>query len=151
MKNMRLIISIGATALGLISPTIVVAQTNTPPTTPPVVRHGGDGDLAADLKNVPPAVAKIIISFDVQRDKFLLQQHLLLEKLSSATTADERAAIREQLQDNRQAFLDQLAEFRLKLKDELQDLKGRISNAEFLRIIDAAKDVPPPAHFRHGK
>ena len=154
MKNFRLIVSIGAAALSLAVPRAAVAQSATPsPTvTPPIiVRDGANKDLLQDLKGVPPAVATLIINFDAQRDKYLLQQHLLLEKLKNATTKEEREAIREQLQDNRQAFLDELADFRAKLKDELQDLKGRISNAEFLRIIDAAHQaVDNGGHFRRG-
>ena len=133
-------------ALSLVAPGLVLAQSSTGPaaatTTPPVVTlHSDDNGATAqpDLKGVPPDVAKLILNFDSLRDKYLLKQHLLLESLQNATTQEQRDAIREQLQDNRQAFLDDLSDFRVQLKDELKGLQGKVSNAEFLRIIDAAQ------------
>jgi hypothetical protein len=151
MKNLRLIVSISAVAIGLVAPRVVLAQaTTTPVTTPIILLHDNGKDIVQDLKGAPPAVANLIINFDALRDKYLLKQHLLLENLQNATTKEQRDAIREQLQDNRQAFLDELSDFRTQLKDELKDLKGRISNAEFLRIIDAAGDATGADHHHRG-
>jgi hypothetical protein len=91
------------------------------------------------------------VDFAVTRDKFLAQQDLLLLKLSNATTPEEREKIREQLQDNRQAFLDSLKDFRTQLKDDLEALKGKISHEEFLRIIDAAHDAVTEGGIGHHK
>jgi hypothetical protein len=55
------------------------------------------------------------------------------------------------LQDNRQAFLDALKDFRSQLKDDLTALKGKISHAEFLRIIDAAHDAATEGGLNHHK
>lgn len=153
MKHLRLLFSLAFTFMGLSSPCILRAQTNasTPPAPSVVVRHGNSGEILKDLKNAPPAVVALVLSFDAERDKLLMEQALLLEKLSAATTPQERATIREQLQANRQSFLDELADFRLKLKDELQNLAGRVSSAEMLRIIDAAKAASSaPGHDRRG-
>ncbi len=161
MKMINSLLKLTSMCIALASPKVVWAQSATPSTVSTsstssggspavIVRNYEDKDLLKDLKGAPPAVAAMIINFDNQADKYLLKQRLLLEKLSHATTEDQREAIRDRLQDNRQAFLDQLADFREKLKDDLQDLKGRISNAEFLRIIDAAKDASELGHFRRG-
>jgi hypothetical protein len=153
MNNLRSIVSLSAAVLSLIVPRVVLAQATTAPaaatTTAPVVTLHGDGTAAQpDLKGVPPDVAKLIVNFNALRDKYLLKQHILLESLQNATTDEQRDTIREQLQDNRQAFLDELSDFRIQLKDELKGLQGRISNAEFLRIIDTAQGSGGNIHHR---
>jgi len=137
----------------LAAPASVLAQASTTPATPAappvVVLHNDDtSSSAADLKGVPPEVAKLIVNFDSLRDKYLLKQHLLLESLQNATTQEQRDAIRQQLQDNRQSFLDELTDFRVQLKDELKSVQGRVSNAEFLRIIDTAQGAGGNHHHR---
>jgi len=154
MRNLRAILSVSAAALSLIAPEMVSAQAATPPTptaTPPVIvlQSGNQGAASApDLKGIPPDVQKLILNFNALRDKYLLKQRLLLESLQNATTAQQREEIREELQDNRQAFLDELSDFRTQLKDELKSVQGRVSNAEFLRIIDAAQPAPGNYHHR---
>ena len=73
----------------------------------------------------------------------------MLLQLKTATTAAERAAIRAQLQANRQAFLAELKTFRQDLRADLQALKGKITHAEVLRILEAAKDAAGPVSARH--
>jgi hypothetical protein len=152
MKDFRSIVSVGALFLSVAAPGIVSAQATTAPTpaatTPVVVLHNDASSSASDLQGVPPAVAKLIVSFDALRDKYLLKQHLLLESLQNATTQEQRDAIRQQLQDNRQSFLDELSDFRTQLKDELKSVQGRVSNAEFLRIIEAAQSTGGNHHHR---
>jgi hypothetical protein len=134
-------------AASLLCPRTVLAQTTTPPTVVPQDRD--DRDLLKDLRGVPSNIKTLILSFDQTRDKYLLQQHLLLVKLKNATTPEEREAIRDQLQDNRQDFLAQLKSFREQLKDDLVAIKGTISHAEFLRIIDAAHDAAGETRGHH--
>jgi hypothetical protein len=81
----------------------------------------------------------------------LAKQDLLLLKLSNATTPAERERIRDQLQDNRDAFLAELESFRTQLKDDLVALKGKISHEEFLRIINAAQEAATEGGFDHHK
>lgn len=137
--------------LSLVCPRIVVAQTAAPASTPPIVvpQDRDDKDLLHDLKGVPDNVKTLIVGFDQQRDKFLLQQHLMLIKLRNATTAEEREQIRQQLQGNRQEFLADLKSFRQELRADLQKVKGEISHAEFLRIIDAAHNAANAGGHRH--
>jgi hypothetical protein len=148
--------SLAAAVLSLAAPALALAQATTTPaasttTTPVVTLHDGSTSTAStqpDLKDVPPAVAKLILNFDTLRDQYLRKQHLLLESLQNATTDAQREAIRQQLQDNRQSFLDELSDFRTQLKDELKGLQGRITNAEFLRIIDTASGGGGNHHHR---
>jgi len=113
----------------------------TPPTTrPPVVVPPGDKEMLRDLKGAPADVRNLIISFDATRDKYLAEQRALLRKLKGATD-DQRAAIRQQLQANRDAFLAEMKTFRADLRTDLEDLKGKISRREFQRILDAARDA----------
>jgi hypothetical protein len=140
MKMFRVLLMVGAAVASLVCPRTVLADaTATTPTVVPQDRD--DRDLLRDLKGAPPDVKALIINFDQVADKYLAHQRLLLLKLKNATTAEERAAIREQLQDNRQAFLTELKTFREDLRADLAALKGKITHAEVLRILDAAKDA----------
>jgi hypothetical protein len=143
MKTIRYLILTGMTVVGLCGPRVVWAQASGTP--PAVVPEDGI------LRGVPEDLKVLIVDFAVTRDKFLAQQDLLLLKLSNATTPEEREKIREQLQDNRQAFLDSLKDFRTQLKDDLEALKGKISHEEFLRIIDAAHDAVTEGGIGHHK
>jgi len=101
--------------------------------------------LLKDLKGVPDNIKALILSFDQTRDQYLREQRLLLIKLHNATTPEEREQIREQLQTNRQAFLDALKSFREQLRDDIQNLTQKISRAEFARIIELPATQPPMA------
>jgi hypothetical protein len=147
MKTFRTLLLVGTTAASLICPRVLQAQTTTPPTVVPQDRD--DADLLRDLKGVPDNVKTLILNFDKQRDQYLLQQHILLIKLRHATTKEEREEIRQQLQANRQEFLADLKTFRQDLRGDLQALKGKITRAEFLRIIDAAHDAAHEGSPRH--
>jgi hypothetical protein len=143
MKTLRYLIMTAITVVGLYGPVSAMAQTATPPVTS--VPHDGDlGGIPANLKT-------LITSFDATRDTYIAAQAVLLAKLKGATTPEEREKIREQLQDNRQAFLEALKDFRTTLKDDLTALKGKISHEEFLRIIDAAYDVAAEGGANHHK
>ena len=149
MKTLRTLLTLGAAVLSLACPRAVWAQESPAPTVLPQDRD--DRDLLRDLQGVPDNVKSLILNFDQTSDKFLAQQRLLLIKLHHATTPEEREKIREQLQDNRQAFLAELKSFREQLKDELQALKGKITHAEFRRILDAARDaVGGSVHHHRG-
>jgi len=143
MKTVRYLILAGMAVVTLCAPRAVLAQT----ATPPVVVAPHDGDLAG----APADIKTLIKDFAATRDTYLAQQDLLLAQLATATTATARAAIRAQLQDNRAAFLAELKAFRTQLKDDLAALKGKISHAEFLRIIDAAHDAATEGGFGHHK
>src|SRR5947209_19850650 len=136
MKMLRSLLLTSAMGVCLLGGRSLLAQD----VMPPVVVPPGDRDLIRDLKNAPDAVKTLILNFDATRDAYLAQQRALLAQAKGAT-ADERAKIREQLQDNRAAFLAELKTFRTDLRKDLQDLKGKISHAEFKRITDAARDA----------
>jgi hypothetical protein len=147
MKTIRYLVMAGISLAGVCSPHAVLAQSTPPSTPPPVVVVPHDGIL----NGAPAGIKSLILDFAAVRDIYLAKQDLLLAKLAHATTAAERDAIREQLQDNRQAFLDLLKSFRTKLEDELAALKGKISHEEFLRIINAAHEAATEGGFDHHK
>jgi hypothetical protein len=151
MKVVRYLLTIGAAAASLFCPRALADDpTTTPPTVVPADRD--DRDLLRDLKGAPANVKTLILNFDQTADKYLAQQRQLLLKLKNATTTDQRQAIRDQLQQNRQAFLAELKTFRQQLRDDLQALKGKITHPELKRILDAAKDAgPDPSHPRKGQ
>src|SRR5438552_1128245 len=147
MKILRTLLATSAMGICLLAGRTVLADDATPP---PVVvpPDRDDRDLNRDLKNAPDAVKTLILNFDATRDAYLVKQRDLLKQLRAATP-DERAAIREQLQDNRAAFLALLKTFRQDLRKDLQDLKGKITHREFLRIVDAARDAARDNGGRH--
>ncbi len=149
MRTIRPLLLAGATAAGLAGPPSALAQsTNAPATVVPQDR--ADADVVRDLQGVPDSIKSLLLSFDQVRDKYLLQQEVLLVQFKNATTAQEREQIRDKLQANRQQFLDELKMFRQELQDDIKALQGKISHTEFLRIIDAAAAASDPnATHRH--
>lgn len=158
MKTVRALLMVAWAALSLVCPRATLAQSNTPPSTttapktttptPTIVPNGSD--LRQDLRGVPVPVKSLILDFNSLRDKFLVQQHVLQIKLQNATTPEERQQIRDQLQDNRNAFLSELSDFREQLKEQLQEMKGKLNPGELGRIIDAAHDATStPGHIGH--
>jgi hypothetical protein len=149
MRTFRLLLTIGAAALSLSCPCRLIADDTTPPV---VVPHDKDDlDLIRDLKGVPDNIKTLILNFDKVRDKYLMEQRLLLVKLRHATTPEEREALREQLQDNRQQFLTELKAFREQLRDDLKAIKNEITAPEFRRIIDAARDAGTDGSLHHHR
>jgi uncharacterized membrane protein len=148
MKDFRVLLTVGVAAASLICPGRAFARgTGTPPTVVP--QDQNDRNLVRDLRGVPDNVKTLIVNFDQVADKYLQQQQALLLRLKNVTTEEQRAGIREQLQDNRQAFLGELKAFRQELRSDLQALKSSISHAEILRILDAARDAAGPLGPRH--
>lgn len=147
MKLLRNLLLTSAVGVCLLSGRALLADDSTTP--PPVVvpPDRDDRDLIRDLKNAPDSVKTLIMNFDQVRDDYLKDQQALLAKLKGATK-EQREKIREQLQDNRLAFLAELKTFRQDLRKDLKALKDKISHAEFLRILDAARDAAKD-HPRH--
>jgi hypothetical protein len=150
MKPIRILLALTAAVANLVCPRSVLAGDPSPPTPPTVVpQDRDDRDLQHDLRGVPDNVKTLIVTFDQTRERFLQQQRLLLIRLHNATTPEEREQIRQLLQANRQDFLNELKSFRDELHSDLQALKGKISQAEFGRIIDAAHDASTQGGHRH--
>lgn len=150
MKAIRILLAVVTGVAGLLCPPSGIAQT-TPPTAPVVVpKDPNDAGLLKDLKGAPDNVKDLIVNFDKNADKYLLKQRALLTRFKNATTPEDRSAIREQLQDNRQTFLTELKTFRAQLKEDLAALKGKISGAELQRILAAARDATPAGDRHKG-
>jgi hypothetical protein len=143
----RLILTVMAVASFCASHSAWGQATATPHPLPPVVAP----PATTDLSGVPKGLKIMITRFDLTRDKFLAAQNLLDIQLKNATTPVERQQIREQLQQNRQAFLTTLRDLRQQLKTELAALKGKISHEEFLRIIDAAHNASLEGGLNHHR
>ncbi len=121
--------------------------TNAPTTTSttPVVVGKSNVPIPTDLKG-------LINKFNKERGAYLLQQKDLLAELEKATTPQERAAIRAQLQQNRDEFLADLKQYRQDLKQQIAQLKDTLNNAEINRLIEEVKQAEsdkPGKH--HGK
>jgi hypothetical protein len=141
MKNLKALIamaiSLGFSVLG----TSALAQTTNP--TPPVIVEPGKVPIPADIK-------ALIAKFEADRSAFLTEQKALWARLKDATTEAERTAIRQDLQDNRQDFLAEQKQIRMELKHELEELKGKLNNAELARLVAEIKHIIDE-HNHHGK
>jgi hypothetical protein len=150
MMRMQKFLAVATASLSLAWPSLVLAADPTSPGPPMIVpQEGNNGDLKRDLHGVPDNVKNLIVTFDQTRDKYLQQQRLLLVKLHNGATPDEQSQVRQQLQANRQEFLTELKGFREELRTDLQALKGKVSHAEFGRIIDAAHNAAGEGGHRH--
>jgi hypothetical protein len=152
MKTMRSTIMTGLALLSLVLSVALQAQTTTSATTPattPATVLPDDKDGV--LKGLPAPVVTLLVSFDKTRDKYLAQQRLLLVKLKDASTPEERDAIRQKLETNRDSYLAELKDFRTDLRTELSDLKGKISTEERDRIVAAAREIATEGGLHHHK
>ena len=155
MKSLRTLLTLTIAVANLVCHRRALAADTTEPSapapTPPTVvpQDRTDRDLQRDLRGVPDNVKNLILTFDQTRDKFLQQQRLLLIKMQHASTPEEQDQVRQQIQSNRQDFLAELKSFREELRHDLQALKGKISHAEFGRIIDAAHHAGSEGGHRH--
>jgi hypothetical protein len=142
IKSLGILLTVAAAMANLAWPISVYADDSTTSSEQATVvpPNTTDNDLSHQLRGVPDSVKTLIMTFDQTRDRYLQQQRLLLIKLHRATP-DEQDQVRQQLQANRQDFLAELKSFREELKTDLQALKGKISHAEFGRIIDAAHNA----------
>jgi hypothetical protein len=129
-----------------------LAQTNTSTTsagssgstTPPVV-VAGKGKVA-----IPTDLQGLVKKFEAERSAYLDLQKALEAKLKNASTPEERAAVRQTLQENRDVFLSDLKEFRQDLKQELVELKNKLNNTELDRLIEEVQHEVD-THNHHGK
>jgi hypothetical protein len=137
MKGLRVLLMVGSAASNLLIAGLGMAGEPGPP--PKVVAQDpNDASLQRELKGVPENVKILVLNFAKTRDKFLLQQESLQIRKGKAATPEERERLRAQLQANRQEFLDELKSYQDQLREDLQQLKSKMSHAEFLRVIDAA-------------
>jgi len=112
-------------------------------TNPPVIVEKGKVPIPADIQ-------ALVKSFELERTAYLDKQVSLLAALKNATTEEQREAIRAQLQKDRTQFLADLKQFRQDLKLEISELKGKLNNAELLRLIAEVKHEIEE-HNHHGK
>jgi hypothetical protein len=140
-KTLAVIGSLGYAIMGhsLLAQTTAASTAVTPPV---VVEPNKDPD------RIPDDIKALIKKFEAQRDAYLDEQRILLAKLKNATTAAQREAIRDQLQENRTDFLAELRDFREDLRQEIRELKGKLNNQELRRLIDAVKDTVDGHHGR---
>lgn len=148
LKAFRILLMVAAAAAILVCPRTAIAADNgkSPTIVPP---DHDQKKLLHDLKGAPDNIKSMILNFDQVADKYLQQQRALLLNLKNATTDAQRTAIRSELQSNRQSYLDALKVFRQELRADIQTLRGKITHAEVLRILDAAGDANGPASARH--
>lgn len=151
MKSVRILLTLAAAVANLLCPRSALADDTTAAAPPTVVPqdHDEDQGLNQSLRGIPDNVKKLITTFDQTRNRFLQQQRLLQIKLHQATTPDEQAQVRQLLQANRQEFIVELKGFREELRTDLEAMKGKISHAEFGRIIDAAHSASTDGGHRH--
>src|SRR5580698_4811680 len=118
MKALKTLMAAGALGMMLMGNAAMAQSTNTPP---PVVVPPNPGKILDELK-------ALVKKFEAERDAYLTEQKALLAELKNATTEAQRIAIRQDLEDNRDDFLEDLRKFRMELREIISQLKGKINN-----------------------
>jgi len=141
MKALNILAIITSLGVSILGTPALAQSTNNP--TPPVIVEKGKVPIPVDIQD-------LVKKFEAERSVFLTQQAVLEAKLKNATTPAQRAAIRAALEDDRQDFLADLKKFREQLKDEVQELKGKLNNPELARLVAEVKREIE-AHNHHVK
>jgi len=140
MKMTKILSLMVALGFSLVGTSVLADGTNTPP---PVVIDKDKDNIPAELKEIKA----LRTAFEAKRDAYLAAQKALIQKLKGATE-EQREKIREQLQDNRQAFLAELREFREDIRHELDEIKQIIINHDKDPLLNAG---PTPHNPHHPK
>lgn len=90
--------------------------------------HQDDPPDRLKTPELPEAVKNLVKEFETARNEFLKQQEELRKQLRS-TKGDERIAIREQLQKNREDWLETIKNLREQIRDQLRDLRDKLHDA----------------------
>src|SRR5579871_5868986 len=98
MKTLKTLMAAAALGVFLLG-NAAMAQTNT--TTPPTVVPPNADKILDELKG-------LVKKFEAERDAYLVEQKALLAALKNATTEQQRIAIRQDLEENRDDFLADL-------------------------------------------
>ena len=144
-KAMRAARKLGLAALLVVAlvADAAVAQTTTTNSGSSTLPPAGKVPIPTDLQG-------LVKKFEKERSAYLAQQNILLARLKNATTPAQRAAIRAELQQNREEFIADLKEFRQDLKQEITELKDKLNNTELDRLIQEVQHEVD-THNHHGK
>ena len=146
MKRLVKMIAVVAAFSGCLLTGTVRAQSTAAGTpVPPTVVDQDKDNIPSELKEIK----SLVKNFEAKRDAYVEAQKDLLAKLKGATP-EQREAIREQLQDNRQAFLLDLHRFRTELREEIREIKNIVHNDELKRLIDLAHDLEKTGGHHKG-
>lgn len=98
-----------------------------------------DPHRSTPSKQLPPSetLRSLVKDFQSARQAYLKQQRSLLDQLKQST-AEEREAIRQQLKENLQAWLEEQKMHIQELRDQARDIRNNVPAIG--DVIDAAKD-----------
>lgn len=98
----------------------------------------GPGVNRTDLPtSMPQVIRDRLLEFEQRREQYLAQQLELVHQLHKASDA-ERAQLREQLREQRQAWLEEAKKIREQARARLQEIKKELSNHG--EVIEAARE-----------
>jgi len=101
-------------------------------------RPGHDHDIPkVVLKHAPDALKKMIHRLHEARHAYHDRQKDLLKQAKGATD-EEKEAIRDQLKDNRESFLDRTQNLRREVHKRVHELRDKLKDRK--EVIDAARD-----------
>lgn len=153
IETLRVLVAIGFAVVGVTA----AADTGTTPPTPPATnaptastKHGhvfvppGTGRLLHQPAGsnrpadpvLPADVKALVQQFQTDQAGFIAQRQKLLDELKQASAAD-RAAIRDQLRDLRNKWLDEQKQLREDIRQRLQEIKDQLKNQRDQQLRDA--------------
>ena len=86
---------------------------------------------------MPQVIRDRLLEFEQRREQYLAQQLELVHQLHKVSDA-ERAQLREQLREQRQAWLEEAKKIREQARARLQEMKKELSNHS--EVIEAARE-----------
>jgi vacuolar-type H+-ATPase subunit H len=151
MKQLRLRMGLWA-AIAAISVGHGVIQAQTIPQEDSVQQRKGEvlriekpqGSMSGPTVNrpelpegMPQVIRDRLLEFELKREQYLAQQLELVHQLNKVSDA-ERAQLREQLREQRQAWLEEAKKIREQARARLQEMKKELSNHG--EVIEAARE-----------
>jgi vacuolar-type H+-ATPase subunit H len=88
-------------------------------------------------ESMPQVIRDRLLEFEQRREQYLAQQLELVHQLHKVSDA-ERAQLREQLREQRQAWLEEAKKIREQARARLQEMKKELSNHG--EVIEAARE-----------
>lgn len=98
---------------------------------------GGPAERPELPETMPQAVKDRLRQFESKREQYLAQQLELMHRLNKVSDAD-RAQLREQLKEQRQAWLEEAKKIREQARARLQEMKRELSNHG--EVLEAARE-----------
>jgi len=99
---------------------------------------------------LPADVQAELQKLKADKAAFITQQQALLKQLKAATTKEDRQALRDQLKENREKFIESQKALKEDIRDRMQELRKEFKNQRE-QMLNEAKEKAKDAKTRKGE